>query len=176
MKKIIKKIIKKTIILLSVIAVVVVAIFIISFYKNPFESLYIYIGDDNSSVWVEGNPFCFRREISGTESYKFGLEWSPNKNHAAFYDNIKETSDLSREWALKIFNPRTFSVRTIFIGDYHTSHYRWLDDNIIRVYVSAGSGVRIYRNININIKKPFIAVEHLKPEYWVTQAWYEYDD
>jgi len=146
-----KKIIKIIIVLLCLIIAILMAIFIISFYLNPSGSMYVYLGNDESSVWAEGNPISFRKKISGTNSYKTNLKWSPNGNFVAFYDNIREAPDMDREWFLKIFNPRTFSIKTVFIGPWVTGDYRWLDDSTIRAYAGACSGCRSYCDIDIHI-------------------------
>ena len=172
-----KKIIKISTILLGSIIAIILAVFIISFYLNPSEFLYVYLGDDGLSVWAEGNPLPFRKEISGTRSPKFSdIKWSPNNNYVAFYDNVRETPDMNRDWFLKIFNPRTFSVRTIFIGPWVTGEYKWLDDNTIRAYAGACSGCRLYCDINIYRREPFVFTEDKDPENCGAQAWWEYDD
>jgi len=171
-----KKIIKVITILLSFIIAIILVVFIISFYFNPSESLYVYLGDNGSSVWAEGNPLSLRKEISGTKSQKFSdIEWSPNNNYVAFYDNVRETPDMSREWFLKIFNPRTFSVRTIFIGPWVAGNYEWLDDDTIRAYAGACSGCKPYCDINIHRPEPFIFGQDEDPEHCNIQAWREYD-
>ncbi len=172
-----KKIIKIIIILLGSIISVIFAVFVISFYLNPHESLYVYLGNDDSSVWVEGNPLSFRKEISGTRSLKSSdIKWSPNNNYVAFYDNVRETPDMSREWFLKIFDPMTFSVRTIFIGPWATGNYKWLDDNTIRAYAGACSGCKPYCDINIHRREPFVFEKDSDPENCNVQAWWEYND
>lgn len=102
--------------------------------------MYVYLGDDGSSVWAEGNPFSLRKEISGAKSQKSSdIKWSPNNSYVAFYDNVREAPDMSREWFLKVFNSRTFSVRAVFIGPRVTGSYKWLDDDTIRAYAGACS-------------------------------------
>lgn len=172
-----KKIIKIIIVLLCSIAAIIMVIFFVSFYLNPFNSVYVYVGADNSSIWIEGNPLSFRKEVSRTKSYKSSnLEWSPNKNYVSFYDNVRETPDMTREWFLKIFNPRTFSVRTIFIGPWVTGDYKWLDDNTIRAYAGACSSCRQYCDINIHRREPLIFVEKGNSEYCGMQDWQEYSN
>ncbi|MBU4030643.1 hypothetical protein KJ756_00515 [Patescibacteria group bacterium] len=135
----------------------------------PLSVIDIYRGEDEESIWVKTKFFPLKKEISGTSSYKPpNLQWSPDKNHLAFYDFIREEI-FNKEWFLKIINPRTLGIKTIFIGDYKTSEYLWIDNKTIRVYVSAGSGVRIYRDIDIDIQEPFIAAEHPTPEYWTPE-------
>lgn len=139
--------------------------FILDFYiypENPLEF------SNSKEIFLEIKPFGFSFQITHTNHHKSHLFWSPEKKHLAFYERVMEPSQkpFDREWALKIINPRTFKTKTIFIGDYKTGEYQWLNDQIVRVYRSAGTGVRIYRNININILEPFIAAEHLSPEFW----------
>jgi hypothetical protein len=177
MKKRMKKIIKITIISSGSVMAIILAVFIISFYSNPYKFLYVYLGDDGSSVWAEGNPFSFRKEISGTRSPKSSdIKWSPDNNYVAFYDNVREASDMSREWFLKIFNPRTFSVRTIFIGPWVTGNYKWLDDNTVRAYAGACSGCKPYCDINIHRREPFVFGKDEDSEYCNVQTSWEYDD
>jgi len=61
---------------------------------------------------------------------------------------------------------RFFSTKIIFIGDYHTGAYDWMDDNTIRVCASSGSGVRSCRNINIHVKQPIVAVDDYGSGNW----------
>lgn len=155
--------------ILIYLLIIAITVPIIVFFVSPFLALEIYRGEDEKTVWVKIWGLPLKNEISGTDSYKdSGLEWSPNKSHLAFYDFVREKI-YDKEWFLKVYNPRFFQVKTVFIGDYRTSAFKWLDDSTIRVYVSAGSGVRIYRDININEAGPFIAAEHESPAYWVPE-------
>lgn len=157
--------VKILIYLLAVIIIVPIIVFLIS----PFLVLDIYRGRDEKTIWAQIWGLPLKKEISGTDSYKASdLEWSPNKSHLAFYDFVREKI-YDKEWFLKIYSPRTFQVKTVFIGDWRTSAFKWLDDNTVRVYVSAGSGVRIYRDVNIKAAGPFIAAEHESPAYWVPE-------
>lgn len=150
-------------------------IYFLVFLLSPSSVLdfYIYPEDplefsDLKEVFLEIRPFGFFFQITHTDHHKSDLSLSPNKKHLAFFENVMEPAQKSfdREWALKIINPRTLKIKTIFIGDSNTSKYQWIDDQTIRVYLSAGTGVRIYRDININISEPFVAAEHLSPEFW----------
>ncbi len=144
-------------------------VYFLIFFLYPSSIIDIYRGGDEKSIWIKTKYFPLKKEISGTDSYKApDIQWSPDKNYLAFYDFTREEI-FSKEWSLKILNPRTLGIKNIFIGDYKTSGYRWIDNETIRVYVSAGSGVRIYRDIYINIREPFIAADHTSPEYWVPE-------
>jgi len=160
---------KKILKILTYAPILIFLIYAIVFFMFPLSVIDIYRGEDEESIWVKTKFFPLKKEISGTSSYKPpNLQWSPDKNHLAFYDFIREEI-FNKEWFLKIINPRTLGIKTIFIGDYKTSEYLWIDNKTIRVYVSAGSGVRIYRDIDIDIQEPFIAAEHPTPEYWTPE-------
>lgn len=154
--------------IITLIAFLVIFCFL-AFFICPSSLIEIYRGNDEKTIWVKTMYFPFKKEISSTDSYKApDIQWAPDKNHLAFFDFMREEI-YNKEWFLKIVNPRTLRIKTIFIGDYKTSEYRWIDNKTIRVYVSAGSGVRIYRDIDINIREPFIATEHTSPEYWTPE-------
>lgn len=161
---------KKRISKILVIApVFIFLIYISAFFFSPALIIDVYRGEDEESVWIKTKIFPLKKEISGTSSYKApDVQWSPNKNHLAFFDFMREEI-YNKEWFLKIVNPRTLGIKTIFVGDYKTSEYRWIDNRTIRVYVSAGSGVRIYRDIDIDVQEPFIAADHPTPEYWTPE-------
>lgn len=161
---------KKNILKILVCAPIsILLMYTLVFFLSPSSVIDVYRGEDEESIWLKIKFFPLKKEISGTSSYKPpDIQWSPDKNHLAFYDFIREEI-FNKEWFLKIINPRTLGVKTIFIGDYKTSEYRWIDNKTIRVYVSAGSGVRIYRDIDINIREPFIAAEHTSSEYWTPE-------
>lgn len=174
MKKRVKKIIKILVALLISIVVIVSVIF----YFSPSLFVDFYISGDERSIWAEGKIIPFWVETSGTNTHKLNdLKWSPDKKHLVYTDFVREVI-YDKEYFIKVINARTLKTKTIFIGTYHTSHYRWLNNDTVRVYVSAGSGVRIYRDIDIHLKEPFVAIEHLNgdPYLWTPQAWYNYDD
>lgn len=174
MKMKIKKIIK----IFFTLLVSIVGITFVVFYFYPSLFVDFYVSGDERSVWAEGKIIPFWEETSGTNTYKLDdLKWSPDKKHLVYTDFVREVL-YEKEYFIKVIDARDFKTSTVFIGTDHTSHYRWLNNNIIRVYVSAGSGVRIYRDIDIHLKEPFVAIEHLngEPHLWTPQAWWEYDD
>ncbi len=144
-------------------------VYILVFFFSPSLITDVYRGEDEKSIWIKTKYFPFKKEISGASSYKApDIQWSPDKNRLAFYDFTRQEI-YNKEWSLKIINPRILGIKTIFIGDYKTSEYRWIGNKTIRVYISAGSGVRIYRDIDIDVREPFIAAEHSTPEYWTPE-------
>lgn len=149
--------------------IILISVPVIVFFISPFSALEVYRGKDEKTVWVKIFGLPLKKEISGTDSYKApDLQWSPNKSHLAFFDFIREKI-YDKEWFLKIYSPRTFQVKTVFIGDSRTSRYKWIDNSTIRVYVSAGTGVRIFRDIDIGADEIFIADNYQSPAYWTPE-------
>jgi hypothetical protein len=174
MKKGIKKICK-ILVALIISAIIIVVLF---FYLSPSSFLKFYTENEEGAIWAEGIIFPFRKEISGTKSLKpFNPEWSPDKKHLAFFDDVGESYD--KQWFLKIINPLTLQTRVIFIGPWVTSHYKWINNNTVRAYVGGASGARSYHDTDIHIKEPFVAADHSRVEdswEWGFEAWWEYDD
>lgn len=157
---------KKIIKILLLIIVSIIIIIAVRFYFHPSGSLDFYISEDERSLFVQGINFYWVKEISGTTSDKgFGLEWAPDKIHLAFTDAVRESPE--REYFIKIINLRTLNIKTVFIGNDHTNNFKWLDNNTIRVFVGAGSGVRVYKDINIHRSDPLVFVEDVESEDWI---------
>lgn len=77
--------------------------------------------------------------------------FSPDKKYIAFIQDVfKEFGeDVDRYWALKIFNPATREERSLLIDDSKLSGYDWLDAETLRVFHSAGTGVRVFKDIQV---------------------------
>jgi len=146
------------------------------FYFRPSWFVNFYVSEGNESIRAKIAPFYFSVNIANTSSGPENIQWSLDKKHVAFFNLDPDWANNSDELSLNVIDARTFRVKTIFIGDYRTSHYRWINNSIIRVYVDAGTDVRIYRDLSINSNMPFSALSHASPEYWTPQAWYDYDD
>lgn len=98
-------------------------------------------------------------------SYYFYL-WSPDGNHFAYIADLPESERTEeRQLATIILNPRTFQRKIVLISDYRGS-YAWLNNDTIRYFRGAGTGVGVYGDIDINIKQPFIVGEHESPDGW----------
>lgn len=154
-----------------IIFFVVVAFFEVVgiFLYRPSLMIDAYRGDDEKSIWITTRYFDFQRKISDTEWYKFSdLQWSPNGRFLAYYDFVR-LEWAEKEWALKIVDARFFTTKIIFIGDYHTGVYDWIDDNTVRVCASAGSGVRQCRKIDIHVEKPIVAVDDYSSGDWMPE-------
>lgn len=166
----IKKNISKVLLIVFLFLILFVfAGYLSSFIFYPKDTLYFYRGEDEKSIWVEIKPFGIQKKISQIDCYKADdLKWSPNSKHLAFFDMTRE-KNYDKEWSLKIINPITFQEKTVFVGTYKTSFYEWISNNIIRVYVNAGTGIRVYRDIDINIREPFVAIDNADSDFWTLE-------
>ena len=139
------------------------------FFVNPHSLVYLYVGEDNKTIVAE-TKYIPIKKIVARANFEISpdAEWSPNDGYFSYFDFVR-LEFAKKEWALKIINTRTLVVKTIFIGDFRVSEYDWLNDGTIRVYVSAGSGVRVYRDININVSQPIIMIDDWESGAWVPE-------
>ncbi len=151
-----------------IIFFIIVAIFeIVGIYLyRPSLLIDAYRGDDESSIWITTRYFDFQKKVSDSDKYKFDdIQWSPNGRYFSYFDFVR-LEWVDKEWALKIVDTRFFTTKILFIGDYHTGSYDWLDDNTVKVCASAGSGVRQCRSIDINVEQPVVAVDDYASGAW----------
>ena len=152
----------------GLVVVAVLCVFIGVFFWQPSWFIDFFVNPVKNEVYVEIKPFGIEQQFTSTGKFKADdVTWSPRKNYVAFFEDIQESYD--KEWALKIINPRTFLTRTIFIGNYHLSHYEWHDDHTVRVYINEGSGVRMYRDMSIFVTEPFVDIDHDPLKFWIGQ-------
>ena len=132
---------------------ILVIFYILFFLYKPKSVLDFYLtpGDHGEQaedeVSVDIIPYLYSLRLTDTERYKTDLTWSPDQRYLAFYERVL-FEVFEREWALKIINPRTFWVKIIFIGNYHTSRYEWVGDHIVRIFVNAGTGADVYADFD----------------------------
>ncbi len=141
---------------------------IVDFYISPYDPFGYAATKD---VFIEVRPLNFSFQFTDTKRHKSHLTWSPHQQYVAFFEDVRDPSDATynRETAVQVLNPRTFRIKTIFIGTYHTSNYEWRNDHMVRVYVSEGTGVRRYRDISVFVKEPFVDIEHDPLQFWTGQ-------
>jgi len=167
---VIKKILK--VFLFIVIAIVLLPIItflasprqVIDFSDNPVDQkLYIDISFGPIETYLP--LFKLGSITNNPYSYKF-YRWSPDGNHFAYIADMPESERTEeKDYKIIILNPRTFQRKTVLISDYKGS-YAWLDNDTIRYFRGAGTGVGVYRDIDINTKQPFIVADHRSPHGW----------
>lgn len=106
------------------------------------------------------------------------LETSPDQKKISYYRHLygkplykDEESHFKNYISLMIYDLENKTEREIVRGNFFTRDYEWINGNTIRLYMTAGIGVRAYRDININISEPFIVAEHRSPKFWTTELW-----
>lgn len=155
--------------IITVIFVFFSTVYFLLYFVSPSTIIDVYRGQDEATVFIKFKFLPFKKEISSTNSYKFKeINWSPNKKHFAFLDFTREEV-FEKDWSLQVFDLRTFNLRTVYIGDTRTSRFEWINDELIRVYRNAGSGVRVYRDINIDVLEPFVVKEYKESKYWIPE-------
>jgi len=160
----------KILILLVILAVSIIATI---YFNDPESLVYIYVGGDDKTIWLETKFFPFKKIISDTNNFKFSetAQWSLNDRYFSYYDFVGQEW-LKKEWALKIFDAKFFTTKTIFIGPDKISGYEWLDNSTVRVHISMGVGVKTYRDIDIHIKQPIVAVDDYASGSWTMEKTY----
>lgn len=109
-----------------------------------------------------------------SDGERINFTFSPNKNLIAFVQNVFEKygSDWKRYWALKIFNPKTGDEKTLVVDDERMSSFEWLNDTNLRVFHSAGTGVRVYLDISVNEASPLFTKDYEGPKIWTPDMKY----
>ncbi len=118
-----------------------------------------------------------RPRVTSNEDFygdKTHFTFSPNKNLIAFVQDVFEEygSDFDRSWALKIYNVSTGEEKTLVVDDARMSAYEWLDNSKLRVFHSAGTGVRVYLDIAINQASPLFTKDYEGSKIWTPDMEY----
>lgn len=167
---IIKKILKTflfiaiAIVFLPIITFLINPRHVIDFSDNPIDQkLYVDISFGPVETYF---PLFKIGSLTNYERSYYFYRWSPDGNHFAYIADVPESERTEeRQLATIILNPRTFQRKVILISDY-AGHYAWLDNDTIRYFRSAGTGVGIYRDIDINTEEPFMVEKYKSPDGW----------
>jgi hypothetical protein len=111
------------------------------------------------------------QDFNGERSH---FTFSPNRKLIAFVQNVFDEygNDWEMYWALNIFDPETDEERTLVIDDTKMSSYEWLDNETIRVYHNAGTGVRVYLDVPLSRAQPLFTKDYEGPDIWTPDAEY----
>lgn len=167
---IIKKILKTFlfiiigILLLPVITFLINPRYVIDFSDNPIDQR-LYVDISFGPIETYFPLFKIGSLTNYDRSYYF-YRWSPDGNHFAYIADVPESERTEeRQLSTVILNPRTFQRKIVLISDY-SGHYAWLDNDTIRYFRGAGTGVGVYRDVDINTKRPLIVEEHKTSDGW----------
>ncbi len=150
-------------ILLPMVTYIIEPRHIIDFSTNPVDQkLYADISFGPIETYFPLFKIGFIAQYSRPHLF---LLWSPNGNHFAYMANLSESERTPEKYyAIIVLNPRTFQRKTVLITD--EGNFAWLDNDTIRYFRGAGTGVGVYRDININTKNPFIVANYNTPVGW----------
>ena len=105
---------------------------------------------------------------------KSNFTFSPDKKLIVFVERVFEEygDDWDRYWALKIYNLETDKEKTLIVDDSKMSSYEWLDNNNLRVFHSAGTGVRVYVDVSVHRTFPLFTKDYEGSEIWTPDMEY----
>lgn len=152
------------ILLLPIITFLINPRHIIDFSDNPIDQK-LYVDISFGPIETYFPLFKIGSLTNYDRSYYF-YRWSPDGNRFAYIADVPEFERTEeRQLATVILNPRTFQRKVVLISDYE-GRYGWLDNDTIRYFRGAGTGIGVYRDIDINIKEPLVVGEHKSPDGW----------
>lgn len=110
-------------------------------------------------------PITSNQDFQGEKSH---FLFSPDKKLISFVQNVFEEygSNWSRYWALKVFNLQTGQEKTLVVDDTKMSTYDWLDNENLRVFHNAGTGLRVYLDVYVERDQPLFTREYSGPDIW----------
>lgn len=116
-------------------------------------------------------PVTSNQDFQGEKSH---FLFSPDKKLISFIQNVFEEygSNWSKYWALKVFNLQTGQEKTLVVDDTKMSAYDWLDNKNLRVFHSAGTGVRVYLDTPVNKDQPLFTREFFGSDIWTLDEEY----
>lgn len=96
------------------------------------------------------------------------FDFSPDHRYISFVQNVFDEygGDWARYWAVVVFNPSNAEETTLFVDDTHLSSYQWLDNKTVRVFHSAGTGVRTYLDVFLDQDKPIFSKDFIGSGPW----------
>ena len=106
------------------------------------------------------------------------FHFSPHKQQIAFFENVfaEYGTDYDRYYAITVFDLASQEERRIFIGTYKTSRFEWLDDETIRVFLNAGTGVRAYHDVAVQRAEPLVVKDYIDrgeaSSFWIPDQEY----
>lgn len=67
---------------------------------------------------------------------------------------------------------QTGQEKTLVVDDTKMSTYDWLDNENLRVFHNAGTGLRVYLNLSVKTDSPLFTTEHLGSDIWTLDEGY----
>lgn len=142
----------------ALLGAVVAAVLVQTTTDQPLDDVPrrpVTVSPSSPTVAVTGNE-----DIVGDRSL---FHFSPNKQHIAFMENVfaEHDNDYDRYWTVTVFDVTSLEEHRIFIGTYKTSGFEWVDNDTIRVFLNAGTGVRAYRDVTARRSEPVVVEKYM---------------
>lgn len=128
---------------------------------------------ENQSLVIEymHPPVTSNQDFQGEKSH---FLFSPDRKLISFVQNVFEEygNDWNRYWALKVLNLQTGQEKTLVVDDTRMSTYDWLDNEKLRVFHNAGTGLRVYLDVYVKKDQPLFTREYSGPDIWILDEEY----
>lgn len=100
--------------------------------------------------------------------------FSPDRQLISFIQNVFEEygNNWNRYWALKVLDIKSSKEKTLLVDDTRMSTYDWLDNEHLRVFHNAGTGLRVYLDISVKRAPPLFTREYSGPDIWILDEEY----
>lgn len=94
---------------------------------------------------------------------KRSIEYSPDGKKIAYFRNkfVSDIKGIGDPNYVSLIIEYDHKTETVFRGNFHISHFEWLDDNEIKVYKGCGSSCLLSYIVDINSKQSKESVEKI---------------
>lgn len=145
--------------------------------REPFGDnlpLASVLGDAQGAVGGSGNCHPTVRSSEDPNGERSLFDFSPDHSYISFVQNVFDEygGDWARYWAVVVFSPFDGREAKLFVDDTHLSSYQWLDNKTLRVFHSAGTGVRVYLDVFLDQAKPIFSKDFIGSGPWLPDEEY----
>lgn len=116
-------------------------------------------------------PVTSNQDFQGEKSH---FLFSPDRKLISFVQNVFEEygNDWNRYWALKVLDIKSGKEKTLVVDDTKMSTYDWLDNENLRVFHNAGTGLRVYLDVSVKRDQPLFTRKYSSPNIWALDEEY----
>lgn len=105
----------------------------------------------------------YLHEQKNKELKEWSIKYSPDGKKAAFYQNkfVTDIKNIGDPDYTSLIVEQGGRTDIVFQGNFHLSHFEWLDNDKIKVYKGCGSSCLLSYVVNINTKQFKESVEKI---------------
>lgn len=120
------------------------------------------IADSSQILEIEYDPLKIYDE-ENIQLKEWSQKSSPNGKKVAYYQNkfVHDIKEIGDPDYTSLIVEKNGNKETIFQGNFHLSHFEWLNNNEIKVYKGCGSNCLLSYVVNIHSKKYRESVEQI---------------